>query len=172
MNTTGRLLAFAVLAACVCPSIAAQSESFADFRKKVLSDFNDFRSSVLENYDKFLEGAWEDFDQIKGEKSNPVPKPRTAPAVGTTEPPVINTAPTLPAPVTATTPTPKQSPAPKARRNQLTSHRLQHRPTGSAWLTYLSKSHISTTTYPGAFQTNRNSAHIGAHWHKPNSPLP
>lgn len=111
MNTTGRLLAFAVLAACVCPSIAAQSESFADFRKKVLSDFNDFRSSVLENYDKFLEGAWEDFDQIKGEKSNPVPKPRTAPAVGTTEPPVINTAPTLPAPVTATTPTPKQSPA-------------------------------------------------------------
>ncbi len=52
MNTTGRLLAFAVLAACVCPSIAAQSESFADFRKKVLSDFNDFRSSVLENYDK------------------------------------------------------------------------------------------------------------------------
>lgn len=114
MNTTGRLLAFAVLAACVCPSIAAQSESFADFRKKVLSDFNDFRSSVLENYDKFLEGAWEDFDQIKGEKSNPVPKPRTAPAVGTTEPPVINTAPTLPAPVTATTPTPKQSPAPKS----------------------------------------------------------
>lgn len=114
MNTTGRLLAFAVLAACVCPSIAAQSESFADFRKKVLSDFTDFRSSVLENYDKFLEGAWEDFDQIKGEKSNPVPKPRTAPAVGTTEPPVINTAPTLPAPVTATTPTPKQSPAPKS----------------------------------------------------------
>ncbi len=168
MNTTGRLLAFAVLAACVCPSIAAQSESFADFRKKVLSDFNDFRSSVLENYDKFLEGAWEDFDQIKGEKSNPVPKPRTAPAVGTTEPPVINTAPTLPAPVTATTPTPKQSPAPKSEEKPVN----QSPAATSAWPTYLSKSHISTTTYPGAFQTNRNSAHIGAHWHKPNSPLP
>ena len=79
MKISGRFLAAAILIAAICPSTEAQSESFADFRNKVLNEFNEFRSSILENYDKFLEGAWKDYDQIKGVKSNPVPKPRTAP---------------------------------------------------------------------------------------------
>lgn len=118
MNTPGRLLACVVLTAALSPLATAQTESFADFRKKILNDFNDFRSSVLENYDKFLENAWEDFDQIKGEKSNPAPKPRTAPAVGGTEVPEIHTTPhTTPAtqPQTATpAPAPVMTAAPAA----------------------------------------------------------
>lgn len=81
------------MATAALPAIHAQSESFADFRKKILNDFNDFRTSVLEDYDKFLEGAWKDYDQIKGEKSNPKPKPRKAPVLGADNAPAITTPP-------------------------------------------------------------------------------
>ncbi|MFG6395956.1 MAG: hypothetical protein K1V89_01275, partial [Muribaculaceae bacterium] len=99
MKISGRFLAAAILIAAICPSTEAQSESFADFRNKVLNEFNEFRSSILENYDKFLEGAWKDYDQIKGVKSNPVPKPRTAPTVSTPDAPVPKTSPAVSAPV-------------------------------------------------------------------------
>lgn len=104
MKISGRFLAAALFATAICPSIGAQSESFADFRKKLLNEFNEFRSSILENYDKFLEGAWEDYDQIKGEKSNPSPKPRTAPTVGNTDAPVIKTTPVADTPANKTQP--------------------------------------------------------------------
>lgn len=113
MKIPGRFLAAALFAAAICPSIGAQSESFADFRKRVLNEFNEFRSSILENYDKFLEGAWEDYDQIKGEKSNPVPKPRTAPTIGNTDAPVIQTTPVTSTPVT------KPQPATKPKKPTL-----------------------------------------------------
>ena len=95
MKISGRFLAAAILIAAICPSTEAQSESFADFRNKVLNEFNEFRSSILENYDKFLEGAWKDYDQIKGVKSNPVPKPRTAPTVSNPDAPVTKTSPAV-----------------------------------------------------------------------------
>ena len=99
MKISGRFLAAAILIAAICPSTEAQSESFADFRNKVLNEFNEFRSSILENYDKFLEGAWKDYDQIKGVKSNPVPKPRTAPTVSNPDAPVTKTSPAVSTPV-------------------------------------------------------------------------
>lgn len=76
-----RMILVVIAAVCACGHGYAQGESFAEFRKKMLSDYNDFRSSVFENYDKFLEGAWSNYEQIKGEKSNPKPKPRVAPCV-------------------------------------------------------------------------------------------
>lgn len=106
MNIPSRLFACAAIAVALCPSVTAQNESFTDFRKKVLSDFNDFRSSVLENYDKFLEGAWEDFDQIKGEKSNPTPKPHNAPTIDDAATPVIKTPVAPPIPHTPAPPAP------------------------------------------------------------------
>lgn len=107
MRTSGRLLLSALMATAALPLVQAQSESFADFRKRILNDYNEFRTSVLDDYDKFLEGAWNDYDQIKGEKSNPVPKPRTAPVLdaGNTPRPVTS-------PVTVKTP----PPAPAANR--------------------------------------------------------
>lgn len=109
MNKTGRMLAAAIAAAALfCPTLQAQTESFSDFRSRIMSDFKEFRSSVLENYDKFLEGAWEDFDQIKGEKSSSVPKPRKAPCVEPTSAPTIATSP-------EPTPAPKPKPKPKPK---------------------------------------------------------
>lgn len=93
MKNFGRLLISALVATASLTSVQAQSESFADFRKKILGDFNDFRASVLDDYDKFLEAAWSDYEQITGEKSNPVPKPRTAPTVGSDIGTAIHTSP-------------------------------------------------------------------------------
>lgn len=102
MKITGRLLVSIILLASLQPDMQAQSESFADFRKRVLSDFNEFRSSILENYDKFLEGAWENYDQMKGEKSNPKPKPKHAPVADSSQ--SLPTAPGKNVPEKATVP--------------------------------------------------------------------
>lgn len=106
MNKKNRLIFSVILAACAIAPCCAQ-ESFADFRKRLISDYNEFRASIFENYDKFLEGAWSDFEQMKAERSNPRPKPHKAP---------IAPAPELPAPTTPITVAPRpQEPAPQVQ---------------------------------------------------------
>lgn len=129
MRKSMRVILGAFLAVCPLAQVVGQGESFAEFRKKMLGDYNDFRSSIFENYDKFLEEAWSNYEQVKGEKSNPKPKPRMAPVADAPAPEIpaavvpevsvpvaeapAGPAPVSPEPVAAEKPRDERRPAPE-----------------------------------------------------------
>lgn len=112
------------LAVVLLPMMAsAQTDTYEDYRKKLLSDYSQFRKSVLDGYADYLSGIWSEYQAFKGEKRDIRPKPVTPPDVDTTPPvppfddePIIVVPDDTPEPTPVhpllTPPTPPAPPAP------------------------------------------------------------
>lgn len=89
------------------PVSAQESQSFQEFRQKILDDYQEFRKTILAHYADFLNGTWHEYEPMMPLEKTQTPKPMRVPDVKVSKPVTVPT--NLPKPVLATLP-PSQIP--------------------------------------------------------------
>ena len=81
------------------PVSAQESQSFQEFRQKILDDYQEFRKTILAHYADFLNGTWHEYEPMMPLEKTQTPKPMRVPDVKVSKPVTVPT--NLPKPVLA-----------------------------------------------------------------------